>query len=121
MAIDIEEFENAPEEALRSRSNPERVLEFLAANDDKAFKAVEIAEETGVDENSIGTVLKRLEDRDLVRHRGEYWAIGEPERLRSFERYRRATERLNDRYGTENRDEWRDHAPENRQRNADDG
>lgn len=116
MAIDIETFESTPSEELGELSNPEKVLQFLIANDDKAFKATEIAEGADVNENSISTVLGRLEERELVRHKGEYWAIGEEERLRSFERYRRATERLNDRYGVEDRGEWRAHAPDQSKR-----
>ncbi len=116
MAIDIETFENTPPEDLRELSNPEKVLQFLIANDDKAFKATEIAAGADVNENSISTVLGRLEDRDLVRHKGEYWAIGEVERIRSFERYRRATERLNERYGSEDKAEWRAHAPDQSKR-----
>lgn len=112
MSIDIETFENTPEEELREMSNPEKVLQFLLTNDDRAFKAAEIADRTDVNENSISTVLGRLEDRGLVRHKGEYWAIGDAERIRSFGRYRRATERLNERYGPEDRDEWREHAPD---------
>ena len=120
MVIDIETFENAPEEELRSLSNPEKVLRFLLANDDKAFKAAEIASGADVNNNSISTVLGRLEERELVRHRGEYWAIGDEDRIRSFEKYRRATERLNDRYGAEDREEWRAHAPDQSKRERDD-
>lgn len=112
MSIDIETFEETPEEELREMSNPERVLQFLATNDDRAFKAAEIAERTEVNRNSISTVLARLEDRGLVRHKGEYWAIGDPERIRSFDGYQRATERLNERFGSEDVAAWRDHAPD---------
>ncbi|QSW97985.1 TrmB family transcriptional regulator [Haloterrigena alkaliphila] len=112
MSIDIETFETTPEADLRELSNPEKVLQFLLANDDRAFKATEIAARTDVNENSIHTVLSRLEKRELVRHKGDYWAIGDQDRIRSFDRYRRATERLNERYGVENKDEWRAHAAE---------
>ncbi|MDG5817417.1 helix-turn-helix domain-containing protein [Natronococcus sp. A-GB7] len=123
MAIDIETFEKTPEDELRELSNPEKVLQFLIANDDQAFKATEIAERTEINRNSISTVLGRLEDRDLVRHKGEYWAIGDRERIRSFDRYRRATERLNERYGPEDKDAWRAHAvgAETRNDGSDDG
>ena len=70
MAIDIETFENTLEEGLRETSNPERVLRFLVDNDDTAFKTGEIAKEADINENSISTVLGRLEARDLVRHKG---------------------------------------------------
>ena len=119
MPIDIERFESSSEEDLRELSNPETVLLFLVENDDKAFTAAEIADETGIARNSIGTVLSRLEDRDLVRHKGEYWALGDPDRIRSFGRYQRATQRLNDRYGEEDPDEWAEHAPEEPHPNAD--
>lgn len=119
MSIDIETFEKTSEEELREMSNPERVLRFLVDNDDRAFKAAEIAGPTGVDRNSISTVLGRLAERDLVRHKGEYWAIGDKDRLRSFGRYRRATERLNERYGEERREEWHEHAPDEPHPNAD--
>lgn len=119
MTIDIETFETTPAEELRELSNPERVLRFLVDNDDRAFTAVEIAERTGVKKNSISTVLARLEERELVRHKGDYWAVGDAERLRSFGQYRRATERLNDRYGPEDEAEWREHAPEKFHPNAD--
>lgn len=112
MAIDIETFENTPETELRELSNPEKVLGFLLANDGQAFEASEIATRANVNENSIHMVLGRLEERGLVRHKGSYWAIGDPDRIRSFGRYQRVTERLNERLGTEDKDAWRAHAAE---------
>jgi hypothetical protein len=117
--IDIERFESSDERALGEPSNPERVLCFLIENDDKAFTAAELADETGVGRNSIGTVLSRLEDRELVRHKGQYWALGDPERIRSFGRYQRATSRLNDRYGEEDPEARREHAPDEPHPNVD--
>lgn len=79
MPIDVEEFEEAPEAELRRTgggpTNAERVLAFLDGHDDQAFTPKEIREATGVPRGSIGVVLSRLEDRGLVRHRGEYWAV----------------------------------------------
>ncbi|QLD88732.1 MarR family transcriptional regulator [Natronomonas salina] len=119
MPIDIERFDSSSAEDLEEPSNPETVLLFLIENDDKAFTAAEIAEETGIDRNSIGTVLSRLEDRGLVRHKGEYWALGDPERIRSFGTYQRATRRLNDRFGEEDPESWREHAPDEPHPNVD--
>jgi hypothetical protein len=64
---------------LESKTNAERVVEFLAENDDKAFKASEIAEATGVDENSVHPVLKRLRERGLARHKPPHWTMGDEE------------------------------------------
>lgn len=119
MPIDIDRFEAADDKALQEVSNPEAVLLFLVENGDKAFTDAEIADRTAADGNSIGTVLSRLEDPGLVRHEGTYWALGDAERLRSFGQYRRATSRFNERYGEEDPDEWREHAPEEPHPNAD--
>lgn len=87
MPIDIDRFNSSTEEDLRELSNPETELLFLIENDDKAFTASEIADETGIARSSIETVLSRLVDRVVVRHKAEYWALGDPVRIRSFAGY----------------------------------
>lgn len=86
MPIGIDRFEEEPAEALdlQEGTQPYRVLAFLAENDDQAFTQTEIHEATGIKRGSVGTVLSRLEDRGLVRHRGRYWAVGEDDRLASY-------------------------------------
>ena len=108
MPIDIERFEKGPEEELRAggRTNAEEILSFLASNPDQAYTPKEIHEETGVARGSVGVVLSRLEERDLVRHRGEYWAIADAEdiekTLSAMATARAATER----FGPEDPEEW---------------
>jgi predicted transcriptional regulator len=113
MPIDIETFEDESEDALGGgRTQPERVLSFLAANANRAFRPTEIAAETDVPKNSINAVLGRLEDRGLVRHKGEYWAITDDrERLHSLTQYEAVTRSMNDLYGEEDPSEWVDHMP----------
>lgn len=86
MPIGIDEFESGPNGALdiSEGTQPYRVLSFLAANADQAYTQTELHEATGIPRGSVGAVLSRLEDRDLVRHRGRYWAIGEDDRLAAF-------------------------------------
>lgn len=104
MPISIDEFEtHDPDDG---RTNPELVVDFLARNRDKAYKAVEIAEATDVDENSIHPVLNRLEERGLVRHREPYWAIGELEAIRDAKMFHSTAAFLDDELGSESRDEW---------------
>ncbi|PSP72886.1 TrmB family transcriptional regulator [Halobacteriales archaeon QS_3_64_16] len=111
MPIDIETFETTSKEELtRGGTNAERVLSFLAANADQAFAPTEIAAETEITSNSIGAVLSRLEDRDLVRHRGHYWAIGEEEALATYTATRSTARAMTDRFGPEDPEEWN---PEN--------
>lgn len=66
---------------LSEGTNAHAILSFLAERPDQGYTPKEIAEGTGVKRGSVGTTLSRLEDRDLVRHKGEVWAIGEDDRL----------------------------------------
>lgn len=108
MPIDIERFEDGTDEYLRARgqTNAEEILSFLATSPDNAYTPKEIHQETEVARGSVGVVLSRLEDRGLVRHRGEYWAIAEAQdvekTLSAMATARAATERL----GPEDPDEW---------------
>jgi DNA-binding IclR family transcriptional regulator len=108
MPIDIRRFEENPPEELRAsgRTNAEQILSFLASSANQAYTPKEIHEATGVKRGSVGVVLSRLEDRGLVRHRGDYWAISEgvdvETTLNAMSTARTVTERL----GAEDPDEW---------------
>lgn len=108
MPIDIERFEERSTDELRAtgRTNAEVILSFLASSPEKAFTPKEIHEATDVARGSVGVVLSRLEERGLVRHRGDYWAIADGENvdttLSALETARSATEHL----GPEDPDEW---------------
>lgn len=113
MSIDRETFEEASEEELEDVSVPDQVLGFLAANDDRAFKAREIAARTELDGGAVSTALSRLKNRGLVEHKGTYWAITtDDDRLASYSGYERATSLFNEQLGEEEKDVWREHAPE---------
>lgn len=73
MPVRIEEFESG--DLPDGPSVPERVVAHLYAHRDKAFTRSEIAAEIDADTNTVGTALSRLKQRDLVRHRGAYWAL----------------------------------------------
>ncbi|GGL42773.1 TrmB family transcriptional regulator [Halarchaeum grantii] len=112
MSIDRDTFENTSEDELADLSVPDQVLGFLAANEDRAFKAREIASQIDVDEGAVSTALSRLKDRDLVEHKATYWAItDDAERLESYSGYERATALFNEQRGVEDKDSWREHAP----------
>ncbi|WP_336001216.1 helix-turn-helix domain-containing protein [Halorientalis halophila] len=111
MPISIDEFDEF-DAADRSVTNAERALEFLVRNREQAFKAAEIADRTGVAENSIHPVLNRLEDRGLVRHKEPYWAVGDLERVRDAAMFQSAAAFLDEELGPESREEWLDAAEE---------
>jgi len=102
--ISIDEFESHDPE--NWETNAERVVRFLAHNRDKAYKAIEIAEATDVNENSIHPVLNRLEDSGLVRHREPYWAVGDLDAVREARALSSTVEFLDDTLGPESREEW---------------
>jgi Mn-dependent DtxR family transcriptional regulator len=107
MSIDIERFEKEDPEAFENATNAERVIAFLTKNDDRAWKQAEIADRAGVKRGSIGPVLRRLHERNLVRHKGEYWAITDDrERLEAATDLHRITDALDERHGEEQKSEW---------------
>lgn len=114
MPIDVDRFQNADADDLTEPTNAAKVVRFLVRNDDKAFTPSEIAEGSGVKKNSIGTVLRRLQDRALVEHKGDYWAIGDEERVREAFEFHRSLEALNDRLGAEDTEEWREVASDDK-------
>ncbi|WP_245549699.1 helix-turn-helix domain-containing protein [Natronococcus occultus] len=105
MPISIDEFDEY-ESRDQHDTNARRVVRFLAENHEQAFKATEIAEATEVNENSIQPVLNRLRSRGLVRHKQPYWAIGDLERVRNAFVFRSTTEFLDEKLGTESREDW---------------
>lgn len=113
MSIDRDTFEDASEEELAELSVPDQILGFLIANDDRAFKAREIASQIGLDKGAVSTALTRLKDRNLVEHKGTYWAVtNDAERLEGYSGYERATALFNEQFGEEDKESWREHAPD---------
>lgn len=112
MSIDRDTFENSSEDELADLSVSDQVLGFLAANENRAFKAREIATQIDIDEGAVSTALSRLKDRGLVEHKATYWAVtDDAERLEGYSGYERATVLFNDRLGSEDKESWREHAP----------
>jgi hypothetical protein len=112
MSIDRETFETASADELGDLSIPDQVLGFLAVHDDRAFKAREIASRVGADEGAVSTALSRLKDRGLVEHKATYWAvIDDTDRLEGNSGYERATALFNEQLGEEDKEAWREQAP----------
>lgn len=112
MPIDIETFETAPEDHLQhtGETNADRVMRFLATHPERAFTQSEIRDATNVNRGSISVVLSRLEDRGLVRHRGNYWALGEADDVAAYANMLESTRTATDRFGDEDMAEWLEHA-----------
>lgn len=110
MPIDIDRFESASEDELTANAgrmtNAERVLSFLVAHPEQAFTPKEIREATDVPRGSIGVVLSRLEERELVQHRGEYWAIGDETGVEKDLTAARTARAATERFGPEDPEAW---------------
>ena len=54
-----------------------------------------------------------MKDRNLVEHKATYWAVTDDvERLDAYSGYERATALFNDQLGTEDKEPWSEHAPQ---------
>lgn len=111
MPVSIDEFESG--DLPQGPSVPERVVTHLARHDDQAFTRSEIATALDADANTVGTALSRLKDRDLVRHRGQYWAITDDrDRVRAAYDLHAISERLDERDGPIDAEAWAASAPD---------
>jgi DNA-binding transcriptional ArsR family regulator len=77
-------------------SNSHEILSFLAEHPEQGFTPTEIHEHVDIPMGSIGPTLKRLEERELVRHKGPYWAIARDDRIGGFEATQRSLEAIAD-------------------------
>jgi len=104
--INIDEFENADVDEFGERNDTERIVLFLDENDDHAWKAAVIAEHLELDTDAVSSILSRLKERGLVRHKRPYWAItDDEERLQSAYRLHQHHEMADEQYGKEHLEE----------------
>lgn len=124
MPVDFESYDpdTNPGGGLRltEESNAFEILQFLANNPGQGFTPKEIREETGVPRGSVGTTLTRLEERELVRHKKPYWAIGDDDRLGAYAAMIHGLDAMEDRFGDEDWGDWRSHAVDPRIQDTDD-
>jgi len=114
MPIEVDEFEKAPDEALKvdRGTNKWKVVEFLIEHSEKAFTPKEIDSEVDVPEGSVGVILSRLEEKGIVRHKGKYWTLERDDKLGGLSAMLASTKSLNDELGEEDLSEWAEHAEE---------
>lgn len=106
MPVSFDEYEeDTGRMDLSEGTNAHAILSFLAETPDQGYTPQEIARGTDVKRGSVGTTLSRLEDRGLVRHKAEFWAIGEDDRLAAQGAlYIASSASISDDYYGENRD-----------------
>ncbi|WP_394742751.1 hypothetical protein [Natronococcus roseus] len=111
MPVSIGEFESG--DLPQGPSVPEAVVTYLYGQRDKAFTRAEIAAAIDADPNTVGTALSRLKERNLVRHKGEYWALTEDEdRVAAAYDLRTASARLDEDDGGIDPEKWDAAAPD---------
>lgn len=109
MPVDFEAYD--PDDGgrgfqLTEDSNAYEILQFLVDHAEQGFTPKEISERTGMPRGSVGTTLARLEERDLVRHKEPYWAIGEDDRLAAYASMLHGVEAARERFGEEDWGDW---------------
>jgi Mn-dependent DtxR family transcriptional regulator len=111
MPVSIDDFESG--DLPQGPSVPERVVVYLHTHRDQAFTRSEIASAIGENPNTVGTALSRLKQRQLVRHKGEYWAITDDrDRVESAYDLHTVSERLDGDDGGIDANEWDTAAPD---------
>lgn len=111
MPIKREEFERG--DVGTTMTTSAKILRFLRANDDMAYTRSEIADAINTKPNTVGTNLSRLKERNLVRHKGNYWAIIDDDaRLASAFKTHFEDEWLDEELGSEEKAEWVENATE---------
>lgn len=111
MPVNIDDFEAG--DLPSGPSVPAQVVAYLAAHDDQAFTRSEIANAIDEPPNTVGTALSRLKDRELVRHRGDYWAITDDrQRVAAAYDLQAASRHLDDEDGGIDADAWDAAAPD---------
>jgi Mn-dependent DtxR family transcriptional regulator len=111
MPVSIDEFESG--DLPDSPSVPKQVITYLYTHRDAAFTRSELATAIDEDPNTVGTALTRLKERELVRHRGEYWAITEDEqRIAAAYDLHRVSEQLDESDGGIDSEDWDAVAPD---------
>lgn len=68
---------------LSEGTNAHTLLSFLLEHPDVGFTPGELHQQTSVARGSINPTLARLERAGLVRHKGDYWAAPEDDRIAS--------------------------------------
>ncbi len=124
MPVSIDEFESG--DLPEGPSVPEQVVTYLYTHRDAAFTRAEIATAIDEDPNTVGTALTRLKERELVRHRGQYWAIVEDrQRVAGAYDLHDVSQLLDESDGGISPAEWEavapDHAHPSEQDSSDDG
>lgn len=111
MPVNRDEFENFSDETLdlSEGTDARRVLSFLDQHAEQAYTRGELADETGIPDKRLSSVLHGLREQKLVVHRGEYWAVDE-HRVASLAGMSHGFAVAEERYPPEDKEAWDEYA-----------
>src|SRR5687768_7668891 len=87
-------------------NNAGKVVAFLRAQPDQAWRAIEVSEALGIEIHTLGAVLRRLLSRGLLDKQGAYWFIPTPRDSARLAAVHAVTRDLNERLGIEDPRDW---------------
>lgn len=100
MPVDFEAYDPSQGRMdLNEGTNAHRILSFLVGHTDLGFTPKEIHEATVVARGSVGPTLRRLAEHGLVRHKGEYWAAADDDRLAGIAGVALSLDAVEERFG----------------------
>ena len=115
MPIQVDTLREESEKEFNIQIRPDthafQIMRFLAEEPELAFTPKEISEGADVPHGSVSKTLSRLEERDLVQHIDEYWAIGEDDRISSYAASvlsRKSLSRNHESYESKDGSSWED-------------
>lgn len=111
MPVSRDEFDDFADESLdlTEGSDARQVLSFLDQHAEQAYTRSEIADETGIPEERLDSILQRLHARRLVVHRGDHWAVDE-HRVASLAGMSHGFAVAEERYPPEDKEAWDEYA-----------
>ena len=116
MPVDFESYDPSRGRIdLDEGTNAHRILTFLVDHAGVGFTPKEIHRATGVARGSVGPSLRRLAEHGFVRHKGEYWAAADDDRLASLASVALSIDAVEGRYGADwygRTPDWADDLPD---------
>ncbi|MDY7082232.1 MAG: helix-turn-helix domain-containing protein [Halobacteria archaeon] len=120
MPVEFEEYDPKIHEDVTA-TNENQILVFLAQHPAKGFTPKEIHDATGIPRGSIGTTLKRMKEKGLVRHKEPYWSVADNERTSDYLATLKSVKALDERLGVEDKAFWKENAVDPREGRDKDG
>lgn len=84
MPVEFDDYEGVFDPQLPEGSDERRITEFLGDNPSLGYTFEGVASELDINKECVHYILTELYDRQLVRYKPPYWAIGDDDRIGTY-------------------------------------